>query len=131
MLKITELMPQLQNLYGRQSRAIDTGNGVGWADTYTADGSYSSPSYEKAFVGTEELIEFGNSFPVRSPGAKHLALNFHVVEQTEEGAEVILNFVVVQGEPGKECTILRTVTAFDSIRIIDGEPRLSSRRIEF
>ncbi|ANE02841.1 nuclear transport factor 2 family protein [Corynebacterium crudilactis] len=131
MIKTAELMPLLQNLYGRQCRAIDTGDGLTWADTYTEDGSYSSPSYEKAFVGTEELIAFGNSFPVRSPGAKHLALNFHIVSQEEETAEVILNFVVVQGEPGQECKILRTVTAFDAIRITDGVPRLASRRIEF
>ncbi len=130
-MKLTELLPLLQNLYGRQCRAIDTGDGEGWADTYTSDGSYNSPSYETAFTGTEQLIEFGNSFPVRSPGAKHLALNFHVVSQTDSTAEVILNFVVVQGEPGQECTILRTVTAFDDVRIENGEPRLASRRIEF
>lgn len=130
-MTLTELMPLLQNLYGRQCRAIDTGDGATWADTYTEDGSYSSPSYETAFVGANELTEFGNSFPSRSPGAKHLALNMHIVSLADDEAEVILNFVVVQGEPGKECSILRTVTAFDSIALSDGEPRLSSRRIEF
>lgn len=130
-MKLHELLPLLQNLYGSQARAIDTGDGLGWAATYTADGQYKSPSYDRAFEGTDDLTTFGDSFPERSPGAKHLVSNIHVVSADDDQAEVILNFVIVQGAPGEECKILRTVTAFDEIRIEDGQPRVHFRRVEF
>lgn len=100
-MKLHELLPLLQNLYGSQARAIDTGDGLGWAATYTADGQYKSPSYDRAFEGTDDLTTFGDSFPERSPGAKHLVSNIHVVSADDDQAEVILNFVIVQGAPGK------------------------------
>lgn len=130
-MKIAELHPLLSNMYGAQALAIDTGDGQTWADTYLEDGSYSSPSYGRPYTGRDELIEFGNSFPSRSPCAKHLVLNVHVKEINGDRASVILTYVIVSGEPGGECTILRTVTAFDDVVLVDGAPKLASRTIKF
>ena len=130
-MNIETIHPLLANHYGKQARAIDTGDGAAWADSYTAGGTYDSPSYEQVFTGREELIGFGNSFPERSPNATHLVNNMHITEFTETTANVVLNYVIVSGEPGQQCTILRTVTAFDQIDLREGQPRIISRRIEF
>lgn len=130
-MNIAELHPLLCNMYGAQAQAIDSGDGRAWAATYLEDGTYTSPSYDRPYSGREELTEFGNSFPTRSPNAKHLALNVHITDIGEEEAKVTLTYVIVSGEPGGECRILRTVTAFDDVKLVDGQPRLASRQIKF
>lgn len=130
-MNITELHPLLCNLYGAQAQAIDSGDGSAWADTYTEEGTYESPSYERTYSGRKELTDFGNSFPTRSPNSRHLVLNVHITDIGEDKAKAILTYVIVAGDPGGVCQILRTVTAFDDIKLVDGQPKLAARRIKF
>ncbi|MBB6407186.1 nuclear transport factor 2 family protein [Arthrobacter sp. AZCC_0090] len=51
----------IQDLYARQSHAIDGGDAAGWARTYTVDGSFISPTFNLTAVGHEELEKFAQT----------------------------------------------------------------------
>jgi 3-phenylpropionate/cinnamic acid dioxygenase small subunit len=53
---------EIYQLYARQSHLIDSGEAAGWAETFTRDGSFHSPSYPQPSVGREQLIAFAESF---------------------------------------------------------------------
>lgn len=129
-MKLSKLLPLLQNMYGAQSRAIDAGDGEAWASTYTSEGAYHSPSYERTYRGREDLSTFATSFPRLSPDTKHVVTNVHVSERGEHVMEVALTMMIVQGKPGEESRILRTVTALDEVVIINGSPLVRARRIQ-
>ncbi|MFW0770880.1 nuclear transport factor 2 family protein [Arthrobacter koreensis] len=50
------------HLYGRQSHAIDSGDAAGWAATFTADGTFTSPTYPAPAEGREALTRFAERF---------------------------------------------------------------------
>ncbi|MDT8913296.1 nuclear transport factor 2 family protein [Amycolatopsis sp. PS_44_ISF1] len=52
----------VHQLYGRQSHAIDSGRAREWAETFTADGEFSSPSYPAPSTGTAGLTAFAERF---------------------------------------------------------------------
>jgi len=49
------------DLYARQSHAVDSGNGDAWADTYTQDGVFQSPTYQLTARGHAELSAFART----------------------------------------------------------------------
>lgn len=126
------LYSQLQQFYGAHCRAIDTGDGAAWAATFTPDGSYESPSYEAPCSGRESLEAFGNSFPQRTPNARHIVTNLHVRSMEKDKVSTALTFLIIAGDPGEKCTILRAVSAYDDLIITPEEKiLLKTRRIEF
>lgn len=53
---------EIHQLYARQSQAIDLGNAAGWADTFTEDGTFESPTYGRTASGRVELAAFAQQF---------------------------------------------------------------------
>ncbi|MBK6562339.1 nuclear transport factor 2 family protein [Candidatus Amarobacter glycogenicus] len=53
----------IQQLYAKYNHAIDSGDGVAWAATFTPDATFVSAS--GTFTGTEALTGFGNSLARR------------------------------------------------------------------
>jgi hypothetical protein len=47
------------DLYARQSHVIDGGDGPGWADTFTPEGVFESPTFKLVATGRAALAEFG------------------------------------------------------------------------
>src|SRR5262245_14073689 len=76
---------EIQNLYARYHWIGDTGDAVGWANLFTADGIYERGSVKA--VGREQLIEQGKK-SFRPPTAKSgLRFNTNVrIEPSPEGA---------------------------------------------
>jgi 3-phenylpropionate/cinnamic acid dioxygenase small subunit len=52
----------LLRLYARQSHLIDGGDAHGWAETFTTDGEFHSPSYPEPVRGHDALVEFASGF---------------------------------------------------------------------
>lgn len=53
---------EIHQLYARQSQAIDLGDATGWADTFTEDGTFESPTYGPTVSGRVELAAFAQQF---------------------------------------------------------------------
>ena len=49
---------QIHQLYARYVQAIDFGDAIGWADTFTPDGSFGD-----AVTGRDALIAFAERYP--------------------------------------------------------------------
>lgn len=73
----------IQQLYARYNHAIDSGNGAGWAECFTADGSFNSGA-SGAFTGTEALTNFATGFASRLK-ARHWTNNL-VLDAADGGA---------------------------------------------
>jgi hypothetical protein len=52
----------IDQLYARQSQAIDVGDAAGWADTFTENGTFESPTYGQTVSGRVELAAFAQRF---------------------------------------------------------------------
>lgn len=48
----------IDELYARQSHAVDEGDAECWAATFTPDGVFTSPTYRLTATGTSELADF-------------------------------------------------------------------------
>jgi hypothetical protein len=50
------LYPEVQNFYARHMQLLDAGNAEAWADTFTEDGSFFSPSMPEPVRGRDGII---------------------------------------------------------------------------
>jgi len=70
---------EIEQLYAKYNHALDSGDAVAWADTYTADGVF-----RKTTVGRDALMKFVENFSKSSGGAfRHWVSNLTLVGTTE------------------------------------------------
>ncbi|GLY40009.1 hypothetical protein Amsp01_060320 [Amycolatopsis sp. NBRC 101858] len=74
----TEDVVAVQQLYGRQSHAIDSGRAADWAATFTPDGEFHSPTYPEPAAGTAELTAFAERFAATGEKLRHVISTVHV-----------------------------------------------------
>ncbi|MEU0133962.1 nuclear transport factor 2 family protein [Streptomyces sp. NPDC006296] len=55
-------LAEIHQLYHLQSHLIDGGRAAEWADTFTEDGSFTSPTYPAPVTGTAALTAFAERF---------------------------------------------------------------------
>ncbi|WP_436735630.1 nuclear transport factor 2 family protein [Streptomyces sp. BBFR102] len=55
-------LAEIHQLYHLQSHLIDGGRAADWAATFTADGSFTSPTYPAPVTGTPALTAFAERF---------------------------------------------------------------------
>ncbi|MHC8564565.1 nuclear transport factor 2 family protein [Streptomyces albidoflavus] len=55
-------LAEIHQLYHLQSHLIDGGRAADWAATFTADGSFTSPTYPAPVTGTAALTAFAERF---------------------------------------------------------------------
>lgn len=73
---------EIEQLYAKYNHAIDSGNGAGWAETFTVDGVFN-----RTTTGRDALATFVKNFNDRSGGAwRHWNSNL-VLTGTAEGAD--------------------------------------------
>ncbi|RZI87800.1 MAG: nuclear transport factor 2 family protein [Microbacterium sp.] len=129
-----EVALAVQQLYGRHFRAIDRGDGTAWARTFTDDGEFHSPSYERPACGRDELTAFGDAFgtgaAARREVPRHVLTNLHVGEGDRPGHVVATGYlsIVVTDAAGVR-TLRMTVITDDIVRGDDGIYRIARRRV--
>lgn len=91
----TEDYIDIQRLYARYNVAIDTGDGEGWAGTFTADGVFGNTN-----KGHDALVQFIRDWREKRDGANRRHWNSNLVlTPTAEGANgsiylILLNIAV-------------------------------------
>jgi hypothetical protein len=117
-------------LYARQSHAIDDGDGVAWAATFTPDGSFSSPTFGQPVVGTEALTRFAqkvhDDLHVHGLRQRHW-LNSVVVDAEARTARAYL--MIVRVDPEGTPSLLRHVVINDMFTFDVGELLVRARTV--
>lgn len=123
-------LPEILQLYARQSLLIDEGAAAEWADTFTPDGRFDSPSYPGPVEGRDNLIAFAERFAAGSTGARHVVTNAHLLgsPSSDKCAARAYLLIVRTGTSG-EVQILRLTTIDDELVRADGQWRIRSRRV--
>lgn len=82
------VIAQIHQLYGRQSHLIDGGAAGEWAQTFTPDGEFISPSYPAPVVGSAELTVFAEKFTAAAAAAgevhRHVITNLDVTSGADD-----------------------------------------------
>ncbi len=103
----------IQELYAKYNHAIDSGDGAGWANTFAADGVFSSAT--GTFSGTEQLAGFATGFAQRLKG-RHWTNNL-VIDGEGARATGTCYLMLLRLTPGEQppATILTTAKYNDEI----------------
>src|SRR5436190_3233780 len=81
----------IQQLYARYNLAIDTGDGEGWAGTFTADGVFNSSN-----KGHDGLVQFIKDWREKRDGANRRHLNSNLVlKATQDGASASIYLLLL------------------------------------
>jgi hypothetical protein len=100
---------EIQQLYARYNNAIDSGDGEGWAATFTPDGVFNT------FVGHDALVNFVKTWREKLGGAtrKHWNNNLQITGNSRDAnASVYLLLVDFSTKPP---SIVGTATYTDSL----------------
>ena len=89
---------EIRNLYGRYTHAFDGGDGKALANTYTADGAFTTGG--RTTQGREQLMAQPKAPAPGRPLIKHLPANI-VIDPAPEGARGLAYVFVLNVEAGK------------------------------
>lgn len=122
---------RVTELLARQSQAIDDGDAIGFAATYTPDGSFSSVSYGDPVVGTAALERFARevhaSLVAEGIQQRHWINNIVVDSEALTARSYLM---IVRTDADGVTTILRHVTTTDQLAIDEsGELKVHSRQV--
>jgi len=122
----------IHDLYARQQHAIDSGDAVGWAETFTADGSFRSPSYAAPAVGREALATFATDVADSASAAghslQHWIGNLTLSERDDcVSASAYLTLIAIT--PGEAPRLVRSVWVTDLLVRTDAGWRFRSRTV--
>jgi hypothetical protein len=83
----------IEQLYAQYNHAIDTGDGEGWAATFTSDGSFNR------FTGHDALVGFIKSWREKMNGAnrRHWNSNLRITPSADGASAVVLLMIVDVG----------------------------------
>jgi len=125
------VLAQIHQLYGRQSHLIDGGSAQDWAETFTSDGEFHSPSYPAPVVGVDELEAFAGRFFSAATAAgevhRHVITNIDVAPAGEDTLDVRAYLQIVATARGGESRLVRFTTIADRVVRRDGTWRVARR----
>lgn len=115
----------ITRLYARQSRLIDSGDAPGWAQTFTADGVFASPSYPEPAAGTAALTAFAERFAAGNRSgtvSRHVVTNIDVLPGADADRLVVHAYLQIVATPrGEFSRLVRLTTLVDQwVRMADG-----------
>ncbi|MFC0452607.1 nuclear transport factor 2 family protein [Rhodococcus jostii] len=123
---------RLHQLYGRQSHLIDGGDASGWAQTFTDDGEFHSPSYPEPVSGTDALIAFAERFHTEARAAnevhRHVITNV-VIDGAGDAATVRAYLQIVATSIGGESRLVRMTTFTDRVVLRGDRWRIARRDV--
>ena len=117
----------IQQLYARYNHTIDSGDGPGWAATFTPDGVFSGPTGSP--TGTEQLSAFATA--PRQVTVRHWINNL-VLEGDGEKAKGSCYLVLYRVAPGEQppASILLTALYQDELaKGAEGAWRFAKRSV--
>jgi hypothetical protein len=120
------------DLYARQSHRIDGGDGAGWAATFTADGTFISPTYQLTATGPAELQAFALSSngAARARGEQFRHLLDNVVFEVLDADQVRVEaYLIIFATTNTGSRVDRTVLVFDDLIRIEGQWLVHVRRV--
>ncbi|MEU5841610.1 nuclear transport factor 2 family protein [Rhodococcus sp. NPDC047139] len=125
------VLARIHQLYGRQSHLIDGGAAREWAETFTPDGEFCSPSYPAPVAGTDALEDFAERFYAAAQDAgevhRHVVTNLAVYRLDRDTLRVQAYLQIVATARGGESRLVRFTTIDDRLVHIDGEWRIARR----
>jgi hypothetical protein len=123
-------LPEILQLYGRQSLHIDEGAAAEWADTFTPEGRFDSPNYPEPVEGRDNLIAFAERFAASSSGSRHVVTNAHIISTpSSDECAVRAYLLIVRTSTSGEVEILRLTTLDDDLVRTRGQWRIRSRTV--
>lgn len=123
-----ETLVLVHQLYGGQSHCIDEGRARDWADTFTPDGEFHSPSYPAPVTGTEALTRFAADFAAQPGVTRHVLTNIHVAP-SGDGLLVRAYLQIVRTLPGGPAELLRQTAITDHLVRHAGTWRIRRREV--
>ncbi|MFD6860264.1 nuclear transport factor 2 family protein [Rhodococcus sp. NPDC060090] len=125
------LLARIHQLYGRQSHLIDGGFAREWAQTFTPDGEFCSPSYPAPVTGTDALEAFAGRFYVGARDAgevhRHVITNVAVDRVDDDTLRVRAYLQIVATARGGASRLVRFTTIDDRV-VRHGDTWLVDRR---
>ncbi|GAA4879498.1 nuclear transport factor 2 family protein [Saccharopolyspora cebuensis] len=122
-------LPEVLDLLGRQSHAIDGGDGPGWAATFTADGVFRSPTYPEPVRGRAALTRFAAAFAPANPRTRHVVTGTCVDPGGADALVARSTLLVVRTESDGAVRILRVATLRDRLVRVDGRWLIAERAV--
>jgi uncharacterized protein (TIGR02246 family) len=127
------IVVQVLRLYARQSRLIDGGDASGWAQTFTKDGVFASPSYPTPATGTDELVAFAERFAAGNASgsvSRHVITNVDVLPGSDDDHLVVHAYLQIVTTPrGELSELVRLTTITDQLVRIDGHWQVAHRQV--
>lgn len=131
-----DTIASLQNFYARQAHLIDAAQHAQWADTFTPDGEFHSPTYGEPAIGREHLIGISKAF---SQGAAregerhhHLVQDLWVRRHDGAQAEVQAYLLIAGTHTETNATrLLRIVTIADELEKTATQWRVRRRKVTY
>ncbi|MFE9642159.1 nuclear transport factor 2 family protein [Nocardiopsis alba] len=127
---------QIHQFYARQSHLIDSGRAREWADTFTPDGEFHSPTYPEPVVGSAALADFAAGFHRRAAEQgevhRHVVTNVWVRSDEEvsfDGVVVEAYLQVLATTVGGATRILRMTTLTDHLVVSKGRWSVARREV--
>ncbi|MBU6533417.1 nuclear transport factor 2 family protein [Streptomyces mayonensis] len=127
-------LAEIHHLYALQSHLIDGGHAAEWATTFTADGTFDSPTYPEPVAGAGALTAFAERFAAGCAAdgvvRRHVVSNVAVTGGDGEGAVRVAAYLqIVATPPGGSPRIERFTTLSDRV-VRDGDGwRVAARTV--
>ncbi|MCD2111512.1 MULTISPECIES: nuclear transport factor 2 family protein [Rhodococcus] len=125
------VLAHIHQLYGRQSHLIDEGSAREWAETFTAEGKFCSPSYPAPVAGTDDLAAFAERFHAGAQAAgevhRHVVTNLATYRVDDDTLRVRAYLQIVATVRGGESRLVRFTTIDDRVVRTGGEWRIARR----
>ncbi|TCN49892.1 3-phenylpropionate/cinnamic acid dioxygenase small subunit [Rhodococcus sp. SMB37] len=125
------LLAQVHQLYGLQSHLIDGGSARAWAETFTPDGEFCSPSYPAPVSGTDDLEAFAVRFYTGAHDAdevhRHVVTNVAVGRVDDDTLRVRAYLQIVATARSGDSRLVRFTTIDDRV-VRHGDTWLVDRR---
>ncbi|MDA3629347.1 nuclear transport factor 2 family protein [Saccharopolyspora sp. WRP15-2] len=121
---------EILNLLGKQAHAIDGGAARQWAETFTHDGVFRSPTYPEPVRGRDALTEFAAAFAANNPRTHHIVTNVCIDREiSADECLVKANLLIVRTTSSDAVSVDRVTTTDDRFVRRDGRWLIAERAV--
>lgn len=120
---------EILNLLGKQAHAIDGGAARQWAETFTSDGVFRSPTYTEPVRGREALTEFAAAFAANNPRAHHIVTNVCIDREISADEYLVKANLLIVRTTSSDAVSVDRVTTIDDRFVRHGGRWLIAERV--